>query len=114
MNGFPYAQLLDASGTQLTTHVVRAGNYAFTNITPVPVMLAPGASAFFNLAYSDVTTGTETSCPAAAQVAVTPPGAVDHDVVRVQLVVCNAGTVTVSPMFAAGSAASQTTAPPPG
>jgi len=114
MTGFPYPQLLDATGAQLTTQVVRAGNYAFTDITPVPVVLAPGATAFFNLAYSDVTTGTEASCPTAAQVEVTPPGAVDHDVVKVQLVVCNAGTVTVSPVFAAGSAAAQTTAPPPG
>ncbi|HUY21070.1 MAG TPA: DUF4232 domain-containing protein [Acidimicrobiales bacterium] len=112
MNGFPGAQLLDSSGTQLVTRVVRAGNYQFTNISPTPVVLDPGATAYFNLAYSDVTTGTETSCPTAAQIDVTPPNAVDHDVVRVQMMVCNGGTVTVSPVFAAGSAASQTTAPP--
>ena len=81
MDGYPSAQLLDASGTELPTHVVSGGNYQFTNFAPAPVLLAPGATAYFNLAYSDVPTGGETTCPTAAQIEVTPPHAVDHDVV---------------------------------
>ena len=112
MDGYPSAQLLGSSGTELPTHVVSGGSYQFTDFNPAPVQLAPGATAYFNLAYSDVPTATETTCPTATQIEVTPPHAVDHDVVAVQLMVCAAGTLTVSPVFAAGSPGSQTTAPP--
>jgi len=112
MEGYPGAQLLDASGTELPTHVVSGGNLQFTNFAPAPVVLAAGATAYFNLAYSDVPTGTETSCPSAAQIEVFPPHAVDHDVVTTHIVVCAAGTLTVSPVFSSSSPESQTTAPP--
>jgi hypothetical protein len=112
MNGFPGAQLLDASGTQLPTHVVSGGNYGFTNFAPAAVALAPGATAYFNMAYSDVPTGSQAVCPTAAQIEVTPPHASDHDVVPVRLTVCAGGALTVSPVFSAGSPQSQTTAPP--
>jgi hypothetical protein len=111
MDGYPSAQLLDASGTELPTHVVTGGSYQFTGFAPTPVQLAPGATAYFNLAYSDVPSGAETTCPAAAQIEVTPPHAVDHDVVTAALTACGAGTLTVSPVFASGSPGSQTTAP---
>ena len=111
MDGYPGAQLVNASGTELPTHVVSGGNFQFTDFAPAPVTLAPGATAYFNLAYSDVPTGTETACPTAAHIEVTPPHAVDHDVVAINAVVCAAGTVTVSPVFAQSSAQSQTTAP---
>jgi hypothetical protein len=112
MEGYPGAQLLDASGTELPTHVVTGGNLQFTNFAPAAVVLASGATAYFNLAYSDVPTGTETSCPTAAQIEVFPPHAVDHDVVTTNIVVCGAGTLTVSPVFSQSSPESQTTAPP--
>jgi hypothetical protein len=111
MKGYPGALLVSASGAQLPTRVVPGGSYSFTNLIPEPVVLAAGETAYFNLAYSDVPTGTETSCPTAAQIQLTPPGASDHDVVAVQFQACNDGTLTVSPVFAAGSAGSQTTAP---
>jgi len=112
MDGYPSAQLLDSSGTELPTHVVSGGSLQFTNFTPAPVQLAPGANAYFNLAYSDVPSGTETTCPTAAQIEITPPHAADHDVVAVQVMACSAGTLTVSPVFAPGSPETQTTAPP--
>jgi hypothetical protein len=111
MKGYPGALLVSASGSQLPTRVVPGGSYSFTNLTPAQVVLSAGQTAYFNLAYSDVPTGTEASCPTAAQVQLTPPGASDHDVVAVQFQACNGGTLTVSPVFAAGSPASQTTAP---
>jgi hypothetical protein len=76
------------------------------------VALNPGASAYFNVAYSDVPTGSETGCEMATQLQVTPPGASTHVVVAAPLSVCNHGTLTVSPVFAAGSPEVQTTAPP--
>ncbi|HVA04509.1 MAG TPA: DUF4232 domain-containing protein [Acidimicrobiales bacterium] len=111
MDGYPGAQLVDASGNELPTHVVSGGNFQFTDFAPGPITVAPGASAYFNVAYSDVPTGTET-CPTAAHIEVTPPHAVDHDVVAINAVVCQAGTLTVSPVFSQDSAQSQTTAPP--
>ncbi|HEY5023431.1 MAG TPA: DUF4232 domain-containing protein [Acidimicrobiales bacterium] len=111
MNGYPGAQLVGASGTQLPTHVVSGGSYQFTSFAPAPVTLAPGATAYVNLAYSDVPSGTETTCPTATQIQVTPPHAVDHDVVAVNATVCNGGTLTVSPVFSQSSPQVQTTAP---
>ena len=112
MEGYPGAQLLDASGTELPTHVVSGGNLQFTNFAPAPVVLAAGATAYFNLAYSDVPSGTETTCPTAAQIEVFPPHAVDHDVVTTSIMACAAGTLTVSPVFSQTSPETQTTAPP--
>jgi len=112
MDGYPGAQLLDASGTELPTHVVSGGSYQFTDFAPAQVQLGPGATAYFNLAYSDVPTGTETTCPTATQIEVTPPHAVDHDTVAINAMVCAAGTLTVSPVFSQGSPQVQTTAPP--
>jgi len=112
IDGYPGAQLLDASGTELPTHVVSGGNFQFSNFAPAPVVLAAGDTAYFNLGYSDVPTGSETSCPTAAQIEVTPPHAVDHDVVSVHITACAAGTLTVSPVFSSSSAQTQTTAPP--
>jgi len=112
MEGYPGAQLLAASGAELPTHVVSGGSFQFTDFSPAPVVLTPGATAYFNLAYSDVPTGTETSCPTATEIEVTPPHASDHDVVAVQITACAAGTLTVSPVFSSSSSQSQTTAPP--
>jgi hypothetical protein len=112
MTGFPGLQLVDAAGNQLPTHVVSGGNYSFTNFAPTAVMLTSGATAYFNMAYSDVPTGSETTCPTATHLDVTPPHASDHDVVPVQFTVCGGGTLTASPVFGAGSPQSQTTAPP--
>lgn len=112
MDGFPGAQLLDAAGGQLPTSVVRGGSYPFTDLAPAALTLGAGESAYFNLGYSDVPTGSETSCPTATQLEVTPPNAEDHDTVAVQLTACDHGTLTVSPVFASGSPGSKTTAPP--
>jgi Protein of unknown function (DUF4232) len=112
MNGFPGAVLLGASGTQLPTTVVRAGSPSFTNFPATQVTLGPGATAYFNLGYSDVPTGSETSCEMATQLQIKPPDASTFQVVAASLSVCNHGTLTVSPVFGSGSPQVQTTAPP--
>ncbi len=111
MKGYPGAQLVDSSGTELPTHVVSGGSYQFTDFAPAAVTLAAGATAYFNLAYSDVPSGTETTCPTATQIEITPPGAVDHDTLSINATVCSSGTLTVSPVFSSSSPQTQTTAP---
>ena len=111
--GFPGTQMLGASGAPFATQTtVRGGGYSFTNFPATQVTLAPGATAYFNLGYSDVPTATETSCPSPARLEVTPPNDYSQLTVSFQGNVCDHGTLTVSPVFGAGSPQTQTTAPP--
>lgn len=112
LTGFAGAQMLDASGKAITTHVVRGGGYSFTNFPAAKVSLAPGDTAYFNAGYSDVPTAGETSCPTSAQIEVTPPNDYTQLVTAFQATVCNGGTLTFSPVFGSGSPQTQTTAPP--
>ena len=112
MDGFPGTLLLDAAGAVLPTNEVRAGSYSFTNFSASPVSVSPGGTAYFNLGYSDVPTGGETSCEMATQLQVMPPGSSTHAVVTAALSVCNHGTLTVSPVFSSSSPQVRTTAPP--
>lgn len=114
LGGYPGLQMLAASGGALPTTVVRKGSYSFTSMSLTTVTLAPGQSAYFNLGYSDVPVGSETSCPTSASVQVTPPNAVDHLVLTAAFAPCGGGTLVVSPVFLATGANSQTTAPPVG
>ena len=114
LGGYPGLQLLSAGGANLPTTVVRKGNYSFTAMAPTTVTLAPGQSAVFNIGYSDVPVGSETSCPTSASLEVTPPNAYDDLVIAAALAPCGGGSMTVSPVFAPTDANSQTTAPPPG
>ncbi len=113
LGGYPGLQLVSSAGTPLPTTVVRKGNYSFTQMAPMTVTLANGQSAFFNIGYSDVPTGTA-ACPTSASVEVTPPNAFDHLSVTAALSPCGGGTMTVSPVFLATGADTQTTAPPAG
>lgn len=114
LTGYPGLQLLGPGGSDLPTRVVRKGNYPFTAASPVTVTLAPGQSAYFNIGYSDVPVGGETGCPTSTSLEITPPDATDHLEVAAALAPCGGGTLVVSPVFAAGSPASQSTAPPSG
>ncbi|HEX3981844.1 MAG TPA: DUF4232 domain-containing protein [Acidimicrobiales bacterium] len=114
LGGYPGLQLLSSSGASLPTNVVRKGSYGFTAMSPTTVILAPGQSAYFNIGYSDVPVGTETTCPTSTSVQVTPPNAYDHLVVTAAMSPCGGGTMVVSPVFAATGANSQTTAPASG
>ena len=114
LGGFPGMQMLSSSGSSLPTTVVRTGSYAFTAMPATTVTIAPGQSAYFNVGYSDVPVGNETSCPTSASVQVTPPNAVDHLVMSAALAPCGGGTLVVSPVFLSTGANSQTTAPPSG
>lgn len=112
LGGYPGMQMLSASGSPLPTIVVRKGNYSFTAIPVTTVTVGPGQSAYFNIGYSDVPVGNETTCPTSASVQVTPPNAFNHLVITAALAPCGGGTLAVSPVFLSTGANSQTTAPP--
>ncbi len=114
LGGYPGLQLLGPSGSPLPTKVVRGGSYGFTTIAPTIVTLAQGQSAYFNIGYSDVPVGNETSCPSSGALEVTPPNAFDHLLLTVTLSPCGGGTLVVSPVFSATGPGAQTTAPPGG
>ena len=109
--GYPGMQLVDGAGTKLPTQVVPGGSLSFDDFPKAPVTIGPGQSAYFNVGYSDVPAGGETACPTSAALWVTPPDDVDHLVVPAQLMVCDSGKLTTSPVFAQGSPQTQTTAP---
>jgi hypothetical protein len=112
LGGYPGLLLLGSTGAALPTTVVRKGNYSFTSMAPTTVTLAPGQSTYFNIGYSDVPVGSETSCPSSASLEVTPPNATDHLVIAATMAPCGGGTMVVSPVFASTGSDSQTTAPP--
>jgi hypothetical protein len=78
------------------------------------VTVGPGQAVYFNIGYSDVPVGNETTCPTSASIQVTPPNALDHLVMTAALAPCGGGTLVVSPVFLATGANTQTTAPPSG
>ncbi len=110
LGGYPGLQMLAATGSQLPTTVVRKGTYTFTAMAPSVVTVTTGQSVYFNLGYSDVPTGTETACPISANLQVTPPNSYTSLSLAARLGPCNNGTIIVSPVFSATSAAAQTRA----
>jgi hypothetical protein len=111
LGGYPGLQLLSATGAPLPTSVVRKGSYSFTAMAPTTVTIAPGQSVYFNIGYSDVPEGSETSCPTSGGLEVTPPNATDHLSIEAKLAPCGGGTMAVSPVFLATGDNTQTTAP---
>jgi hypothetical protein len=114
LNGYPGLGLLASDGSSLPSNVVRKGSYSFTAMAPTTVTLTAGQSAYFNIGYSDVPVGSETSCPTSASLEVTPPNSFVYLTFSAALAPCGGGTMAVSPVFLATGSASQTTAPPGG
>ncbi len=99
LGGYPGLQMLGPGRTALPTTVVRKGVYSFTAQLPTTVTLAPRQATSFNIGYSDVPVGGETSCPTSIALEVTPPGAFDHLTVPATLAPCDHGTLVVSPVL---------------
>jgi len=111
LDGYPGLLLLSSSGTQLATDARDGGSLAFESVAPSSVSLAPGGDAYFNIGYSEVPSGGESTCPAATGLEVTPPGATTHLVVAVHMAPCGGGQLHESALFGPGSAGAQTAVP---
>ena len=109
LSGFPAIELFNRRGAPIASTTVQAGSLPSTDFTPAPVSLGSEATAYFNLVYAD-TSGDGSPCPTAWAIGATPPASSIRLRVSGRFKVCNA-TVTVSPVFAAGSPETQTTAP---
>lgn len=96
--GFPGAQMLDAQHNPMTTHALwETSAYMFSNQFKQTVHLAPGGSAYFAVTWSDVPSGSATSCPVSAYLAVTPPNDFSVLTVADQIGACD-GNLEISPV----------------
>jgi hypothetical protein len=109
--GYPGVELLGPDGAVIATNDVRGGVESFTNFPAANVSVADGATAYFNIGYSDVVSGGESSCPTSTAIQVIPPDTTTELKVAGRFTVCNSGTVDISPVFGAGSSETETTAP---
>lgn len=100
LDGYPGLQMLGPGGAIIPTTVVRKGVYSFTSMAPSTVTLTNGESASFNMGYSDVPTGNETSCPTSVDLQITPPNAYGHLTIAAKVAPCDNGSITVSPVYA--------------
>ena len=94
--GFIGAQMYDANDHPIPTNVVRNGGSVTNEPGPTTVTLAPGAGAPFELVYTDVPSGNETSCPKAKTLNVTPPNATHQLSLPTSIMPCNHGELDVS------------------
>ena len=104
LDGYPTMALFSGSGAPLTVTVVDGLTVSLTppaNAPPGSVTLAPSAAARFAYQFSDVPSGSETSCPASEAATVTMPGAsASSPKFQLAIAPCDDGTIRVSPVFA--------------
>ena len=94
-----YADLRLRKGNHLLpTHVLHGG-LPVLGQKPVRVLLARGGAATVLVAYSDVPTGYETSCPESTALLVKPPGQAHWLTVAARAQACNRGTLRESPVL---------------
>jgi hypothetical protein len=108
MEGYPALARFSSSGVTVPITVVDGLTVNLSGPPtqpPSPLTLSSGQQAEFTFEYSDVVTGSETSCASSTSLTVTPPGAsVASAQVPLTMAPCNNGTVEVSPVYAASSA----------
>ncbi len=107
MEGYPVLTRYTSAGATVPITMV---NGLTVNLSGAPtqppsvVTLRAGQQAEFTFQYSDVVTGSETSCASSTSVSVTPPGASTASAqVPLTMAPCNNGTVNVSPVYAASA-----------
>jgi hypothetical protein len=104
--GFVGMQMLDSTGNELPTRVVRNGGQLSSQAGPSRFDLPGGQAATFTVSYGQVPAGSETRCPEAARLIVTPPDEFDNVTVEVngfRLAPCNGGELDVTPMRPPGA-----------
>jgi uncharacterized protein DUF4232 len=103
VNGYPTMSLFSGSGASLTVTMVNGLSVTISsaaNGPPSSVSLAPSGTAQFAYQYSDVPTGSETSCPTSESAAVTMPGATTASpTFQLAIAPCSSGTIKVSPVY---------------
>jgi hypothetical protein len=105
MMGYPTLAMVSAGGTTLPITMADGLTVDIStpaNAPPSSVTLEPGSTAAFTYQYSDVISGSETSCPSSATVTVKPPGATASPPIALVLDPCDNGTIRVSPVYPAG------------
>lgn len=96
--GFPGAVMLDAQHQPMTTHALwQTSAYMYSNQQKTLVTLAPGASAYFAVTWSDVTVGSATTCPTSSYLSVTPPNDFSVLTVADQINACDSNLI-ISPV----------------
>ena len=108
MEGYPALTRFSSSGATVPITVVDGLTVNLSGPPtqpPSPLTLTSGQQAEFTFEYSDVVTGSETSCASSTGLTVTSPGAsVASAQVPLTMAPCNNATVEVSPVYAASSA----------
>lgn len=101
--GYPGIQLQGSvGGAPMATTVDHQGSFSNPKAagSPTVVTLAPGASASFQLTYSNVPVGNQTSCPSSSGLGVSWPGARAWASLPYAATVCGGGVVHVSHVYA--------------
>lgn len=105
VNGYPTLTRFTASGASVPTTMVHGLTINVSGPPSQPpslVTLTPSQQAEFTFQYSDVVTGSETSCATSTTLSVTTPGATSASApVPLSMTPCNNGTVNVSALYAA-------------
>jgi len=101
--GYPKVALFSGSSAPLTVTMVNGLSVTLSppaNAAPSPVGVAPSSTAQFAYQYSDVPSGSETSCPTSETAAVTLPGATtSSSLFPLSIAPCSNGTIRVSPVY---------------
>ena len=105
IDGYPNLTRYDASGSIVPTTLVHGLTVNLSGPPSQPpslVTLTSTQHAEFTFQYSDVVTGSETSCAVSSTLSVTTPGAASPSTpVPLTISACHNGTVDVSPVYAA-------------
>ncbi len=106
MDGYPTMALRDVAGAAVPVTIVDGLTISVSgsaNAPPARVTLAPGTQAQFAYQYSDVPSGSETSCARSSTATVTPPGSGTPSApTALSIAPCNNGTIRVSPVYSTG------------
>ncbi|MFD8558447.1 DUF4232 domain-containing protein [Streptosporangium canum] len=90
--GFVGLIMIDRNGDALRTRTRRE------SVQPHRVTLRPGAGAHARLHWTEVASGRETRCPAAARLMIIPPDEVAHLEIPFTAAVCDDGRLDITPM----------------
>jgi hypothetical protein len=101
LQGYPGMQMLDSTGGEITTQVIRGSSVVVPAIPVTLVVLEPAASGSFLFGYPNNPTGSQT-CPTSTKLEITPPNAFGHFTIADAISPCG-GQITVSPVRAGTS-----------